>query len=57
VNIVKNNEVHISKQVEEKIWKVAVGSHPMAIRDSLLDFPLHPLLPFMVTMATPLHGN
>jgi hypothetical protein len=24
----------------------------MAIRDSLLDFPLHPLLPFMATMGT-----
>jgi hypothetical protein len=31
------------------VWPV--GSHPMAIRDSLLDFPLYPLLPFMITMS------
>jgi hypothetical protein len=29
----------------------------MVIRDSLLDFPLHPLLPFMVTMATLAHSD
>jgi hypothetical protein len=34
-----------------------MGSHPMVIRDSLLDFPLHPLLPFMVTIATLAHSD
>jgi hypothetical protein len=32
------------------VWPV--GSHPMAIRDTV-HFPLYPLLPFMITMATP----
>jgi hypothetical protein len=29
----------------------------MVIRDSLLDFPLHPFLPFMVTIATLVHRD
>jgi hypothetical protein len=37
----------------QRVWDIwLVGSHPMGIRDVLLDFPLHALLPFMVTMAT-----
>jgi hypothetical protein len=36
----------------QRVWDVwLVGSHPMVIRDSPLDFPLHPLLPFMITMS------
>jgi hypothetical protein len=33
----------------KNVWPV--GSHPMAIKDSLLELPLHPLLPFTVTMS------
>jgi hypothetical protein len=37
----------------QRVWDVwPLGSHPMVIRDSA-HFPLHPLLPFMITMATP----